>query len=110
MKTMARLLVALTVGAMLASCGPDMQKINAAGDKAEADSTKAEASAQSAEQAAGQADAAARQAENAASGAEDAVKGQRRGIASRGGLLDFGYEVSFRRKFRTSPGTDRREE
>ena len=45
MKTLASLLGALTLAAMIAGCGPDMKTINAAGDKAEADATKAEASA-----------------------------------------------------------------
>ncbi|HXN84416.1 MAG TPA: hypothetical protein VN867_00025, partial [Candidatus Binataceae bacterium] len=61
MKTLASLLGALTVAALVSACGPDMKTINSAGDKAEADATKAEASASAAEQSAGQADAAAKQ-------------------------------------------------
>jgi len=40
MKTLASLLGALTLAAMVAGCGPDMKTINAAGDKAEADATR----------------------------------------------------------------------
>jgi hypothetical protein len=73
MKTMIYLLAGVALLGVTA-CGPNMQVINNASEKAEADATQAEAAANSAEASASQADAAANQANQAASGAEDAVR------------------------------------
>src|ERR1019366_1275742 len=66
-KTIASVLGVVAMGAFMTACGPNMQTINNASERAEADATAAEASAN-------QAATAAQQAETAASGAEDAVR------------------------------------
>jgi hypothetical protein len=73
-KTIASVLGVVAMGAFMTACGPNMQTINNASERAEADATKAEASANAAEASANQAATAAQQAETAASGAEDAVR------------------------------------
>ena len=49
MKTLASLLGILAMAAFLSACGPDMNQINQASEKAEADVTRSEAAAKSAE-------------------------------------------------------------
>ncbi|MGH7221723.1 MAG: hypothetical protein ACRELF_00680 [Gemmataceae bacterium] len=73
MKTLATILGALAMAAMLSACGPDMKTINSATDRAQADATKAEAASNQAEASANQAESAAKQANDAAAGAQDAV-------------------------------------
>src|ERR1019366_729896 len=74
MKTIVKLFGVVAVTAFMTACGPNMQTINNASERAEADATKSEASANAAEASANQAATAAQQAETAASGAEDAVR------------------------------------
>src|SRR5208337_2452526 len=74
MKTIVKVLGVVAVTALMTACGPNMQTINNASDRAQADASKAEASANAAEASANQAATAAQQSETAASDAEDAVR------------------------------------
>jgi hypothetical protein len=74
MKTIVKMLGVVAVTALVTACGPNMQTINNATDRAQADANKAEASANAAEASANQAATAASQAEAAATESEDAVR------------------------------------
>jgi methyl-accepting chemotaxis protein len=74
MKKLASLLGILSLAAFMAACGPDMNAINAATQKAETDANNANTAAQNAETSAQQAQAAAQKADQGATEAQDSVR------------------------------------
>ncbi|MGD0120805.1 MAG: hypothetical protein ABSD30_22280, partial [Candidatus Binatus sp.] len=62
MKTIVKVLGVAAVTALMTACGPNMQTIQNATDRAQADATKADASANAADASANQAATAAQQA------------------------------------------------
>ena len=81
MRKSVLLLAGLAILAFISGCGPDMNLINQATAKAEADVTRAQTSAQNAEQAAQRAQAAAQKAEANVAAAEAESRKASDGVA-----------------------------
>jgi len=73
MKTLVTSLGILALAGLMAACGPDMNAINQATQRAESDAQRASAAATSAEAASAQAQDAAKKADEEAAGAQEAV-------------------------------------
>jgi hypothetical protein len=73
MKTLVTSLGILALAGLMAGCGPDMNAINQATQRAESDAQRASAAATSAEAASAQAQEAAKKADEEAAGAQEAV-------------------------------------
>lgn len=74
MKKIASILGILALSGFMAACGPDMNLINQASQKAESAASRAGTAAQNAEASASQAQAAAQKADQGAASAQDSVR------------------------------------